>query len=75
MIDIVEGLRNWAVLDPTIAAFTEAADEIDQLREVISRIRIAAEFHGQEGVADHVMRYAHESTKRLCDEALKGNAA
>lgn len=84
MRDIVERLREQIItnafdmgqIGPSLLAERligerqDAADEIERLREGIKRIQIAAEFHAQDGVSDHVMRYAHESTKRLCDELL-----
>jgi len=45
-------------------------DDIKRLRDIIFRTQVASEFHSQAGVSGDVARYAHESTKRLCDEAL-----
>ena len=44
--------------------------ENDRLRDALKTIEGASEFYSQDGVADYVMRYAHESTARLCKEAL-----
>ena len=48
----------------------QAADEIERLREALLNIRVVSEFYAQDGVADYAARYAHESTKRLCDQVL-----
>jgi predicted ArsR family transcriptional regulator len=48
----------------------QARADVADLVEALCRIRIAAEFHAQDGVSDDVRRYAHESTKRLADEVL-----
>lgn len=48
----------------------QQAVEIKRLQGALETIRTASEFHAQNGVSDHVMRYAHESNKRLCDSIL-----
>ena len=55
--------------------FGAAADRIEALEAGIETIRTAAEFHGRSGVSDHVMRYAHETTARLCDTLLSVKGA
>ena len=53
--------------------------ENERMREGLERIRVASEFYAQfadttgkvvDGVSADVIRYAHESTKRLCDNLL-----
>lgn len=51
----------------------EIQQHIEALKEGIERIRTASEFYAQDGVSSDLVRYAHESTKRLCDELLSDN--
>jgi len=41
-----------------------------ELKRDINTIIRASQFHAQDGVSDHVMRYAHESTNRLAEQML-----
>ena len=77
----VEAADRIAALEARCEEYQNAADteakagdraraENARLVEVMNRLLIAAEFHSQTGVSDHVMRYAHESTARLIKETL-----
>jgi hypothetical protein len=77
----VEAADRIAALEALCEEYQNAADteakagdraraENARLVEVMNRLLIAAEFHSQTGVSDHVMRYAHESTARLIKETL-----
>lgn len=44
--------------------------DFEALLEALERIAIASEFHAQPGISDGVMRYAHESTKRLAEATI-----
>ena len=54
----------------TIGQQQEIEQEVTDLLAALERIATASEFHAQQGVADHVMRYAHESTFRLASAAI-----
>ena len=60
--------------DYMIQGLRERIEELEQERDALKAglrtIQTASEFHSQIGVADHVMRYAHESTARLCAALL-----
>lgn len=46
--------------------------ETKRLREIITRIESASKFYA-EGIHEvDVLKYAHESTRRLCTKTLKG---
>lgn len=47
-------------------------EENKRLRDALERIKTASEFHSQDGISEHVIRYAHESTSRLAKQALEG---
>ena len=68
--DVVEvSLQNTAKLVHLLEAMR---DENMRLRKALKTIITASEFYSQEGLADYLMRYAHESTFRLAKQALKG---
>lgn len=42
----------------------------EAMREAMNTILVASEFHSQQGLADYVMRYAHENNVRLIKQTL-----
>lgn len=74
VLKLLDGVKDYDDVAGAIKAKFEAKDkEIERLRVALKTIQIASEFHSQEGLADYVMRYAHESTFRLATQALGGN--
>lgn len=48
--------------------------ERDRYKSALEQILVSAEFHKQDGIADYVSRYAHDSNCRIIEQALKGGS-